>query len=450
MAIDAPFTGATSNAIHYRFDPVFDIAKVLSSNTTAIIIDKSPIMNSNNTVIVSAQKVVGGVVDVYDRNNNYIQVDRSNATNSSFKFVSSNSSYLGTIIGATTQSQARVDSVDDVSANILRPLLNTLIVSGTSASLTGTLTKKTGGTDTRAYMIDKSNRIDINDTAIVKSKSNEIVGTLLAKSLKLNVNLSTSATDTSPVIDINPSSVVLTHNVVNDDITGETGRYGNAVAKYVSKRLVLAEGMDAEDMKLYMTAFKPVGTDIYVYAKVLNTTDGDAFNDKDWTLLQQVTSSSVYSDSLDETDYREYEYTFPKAPPATQLAGLVTTYANTTVNGVDTTFTTTLKVGDLVKIVKSNSETDYDILPVTSIGSNTQLTVSESVSFTGTGNTIEKVTQKNAAFKYTRNSYIVRYFDSNNAAYDTYKYMAIKVVLASPNDHNVPYINDIRAVACSV
>jgi hypothetical protein len=249
---------------------------------------------------------------------------------------------------------------------------------------------------------------------------------------------------------VNPSSVVLTRNLINNDDTDETTRYGNAVAKYISKRIVLADGLDAEDVKVFLTAFKPTGTSVDVYAKILNFTDGAKFEDNDWTLLKQVTSASLYSDSLNEDDYREFEFTFPKTPPSTELAGVATAYSNTTITGVDTTFTSTLVANDLIKIVKSNTETDYDILPVVSVGNNTTLTVSSNVSFTGTGNKIEKVTQQKAAFKYTRNNYIVRYHDKNDAAYDTYKYMAIKIVLKSPYNYLVPILNDLRVLAVSV
>ena len=117
---------------------------------------------------------------------------------------------------------------------------------------------------------------------------------------------------------------------------------------------------------------------------------------------------------------------------------------------MDTTFSTTVVAGDLVKIVKSNTETDYDLLPVVSVANNTSLTVTSNTSFSGTGNTIELVTQKKAAFKYTRNSYVVRYHDSNNAAFDTYKYMAVKIVLLSPYNYLVPALNDVRVLAVSV
>lgn len=449
MTIDVPFASSISNGQHYRVTPVYDIGRVLAANSTSITLNSLPKISSNTTVIVNAQKAVVAVVDAYDSANGKIYLASSTAANSTFKFAAANSTFSGLMIGDTSQSLATVASVDNLKANAFKPLINFLQVPGTTVSLTGTFTTNAGSTDTRSYFLTSTNKLSFNDDAVVKSKSNEIVGTTLTKSFNATVSMSSFASDTSPVVDVAPSSVILTRNLINNDVTGETTSYGNASCRYISKRIVLADGMDAEDTKVFLTAYKPAGTEVLVYAKILNGTDGETFDSKGWTLLQQVTSSSVYSDSLDETDYREYEYTFPRTPPSVTLPGVVTTYSNTTIVGTDTNFTSTLIAGDLIKVVKSNTETDYDLVPVLSVANNTQLTVASSISFTGTGNQIERVTDMRSAYKYTRNGYVVRYHDGADAAYDGYKYMAIKVVLLSPYNYLVPILNDVRALAVS-
>lgn len=450
MTIDVPFEGTYSNVVHYRMSPVYDLARVIAANTTTLTLSKLPNGNSNNTVIVTGQKVVRGKVDYYNGSQNKLYINESTSANGDFKIFPANNQYYGTIVGATSQARCQVSSVDSVYANLFRPLINTLVVPGTSVSMVGVLTTNSNSTDTAPYKINSSNRIAINEDAIIKSKSDEIVGTTINKSFKASFNMTTASLDTSPVIDINPSSVIISQNYINNVSTGETGRYGLARSKYISKRIVLADGLDAEDMRVFVTAYKPTGTFIDVYVKLLNSSDGEGFNDKDWTLLNQLTSFSLFSSSLDEEDYREFEYGLPLTPPATKLAGVVTAYSNTTIAGSGTTFNTTLQSGDLVKIVKSNSLTDYDIIPVVSVDSPTQITLAASVSFTGSGNDIEKVTQNKAAFKYTRNSYISRYHDSTNGAHDTFKYMAIKIVLRSPLTYLAPTIRDLRAIALSV
>lgn len=451
MTIDAPIYGNTSSTQFFRISPVFQVSKVLAANSSSITLNKVAANTTSSTVQATMQKVVAGTVDTYDYGNNVIYINNSSSANDTFKIFSSNNTYRGTLVADTTQATAEVVSVDNISVNFFKPFFSTIVTPGTSLSLTSTFTlQNTGTTDTKLYEMGMLNKLTFNDNATIKSRSNEILGSVVTKSFAVSMSFSSASLDTSPVLDVNPISVITTRNLINNDTTNEHTRYGNAISKYISKRLSLTEGMDAEDVKVFVTAYKPTGTNVDVYAKVLNFSDGELFEDKDWTLLEQSTSAFMFSDSLNDADFREYEYTFPQTPPSVQLGGVGQTYSNTTVTGIDSSFAANLVAGDFVKIVRSNSLTDYDILRIASVDSPTQITMTTAVSFTATGCIIEKVTQPRAAFKYCRNNNIVRYHGATGAAYDTYKYLAVKIVLRSPFSYLVPTINDVRALAVSV
>lgn len=451
MIIDAPIYGNTSSTQQFRVSPVFQVSKVIAANSSTITLNKVAAANTSSTLQATIQKAVAGTVDTYDYGNNFIYVNNSSSANDTFKIFPANNTYRGTLIADTTQATAEVASIDNISINFFKPFFSTIVTPGTSLSLTSTFTlQNSNATDTKLYEMGMLNKLTFNDNAVIKSRSNEILGSVVTKSFAVSMSFSSSSLDTSPVLDVNPISIITTRNLINNDTTNETTRYGNAVSKYISKRLSLTEGMDAEDVKVFLTAYKPTGTNVDVYAKVLNFSDGELFEDKDWTLLEQSTSNFVFSDSLNDQDYREYEYTFPATPPSVQLGGVGQTYSNTTVTGIDSSFAANLVAGDFVKIVRSNTLTDYDIIRIASVDSSTQITLATAVSFTATGCIIEKVTQPKAAFKYSRNSNIVRYHGATGAAYDTYKYLAIKIVLRSPYSYLVPTINDVRALAVSV
>ena len=78
---------------------------------------------------------------------------------------------------------------------------------------------------------------------------------------------------------------------------------GNATARYVTRRVTLADGFDSGDLRVYMTAYKPTGTNIHVYYKVLSASDSEVFEDKNWTLMTQIGNSNFVS--LSNLDYRE-------------------------------------------------------------------------------------------------------------------------------------------------
>jgi hypothetical protein len=238
--------------------------------------------------------------------------------------------------------------------------------------------------------------------------------------------------------------------VINNDTTNENTRYGNAQCKYITKTLTLADGLDAEDIKVYLDAYKPSGTEIDIYAKILNASDVGIFDDKDWSKLVQTTPTSVLSSSLNENDIREFEYTFSRTPTTTRLPGVVSVFGNTTVTGSGTNFNSTLVAGDLVKITNTNTLSDYDVVPVASVGGATSLTLAANVSFTASGRIIEKITNPKQAFKYNKNSNIVRYYNDSKSAMDGYKYIALKIVLRSSRTTTIPKVDSIRAIACSV
>ena len=105
-------------------------------------------------------------------------------------------------------------------------------------------------------------------------------------------------------------------------ITGETSAgSGPALAKYVTKKVVLDSGFDSGDLNVYLTAYRPVNTDIQVYYKILNRSDTDTFESKPWKLMTKINSSGS---SFSETRNDNYEYVF--APGTSGFADGYVTY----------------------------------------------------------------------------------------------------------------------------
>lgn len=228
--------------------------------------------------------------------------------------------------------------------------------------------------------------------------------------IKLSSSLNGSAIDLTSI-----ATSETGHRLLGNNYIAEAGRYGSALTKYISKQVKLADGLDAEDMKVYITAYKPPSTNILVYGKILSNDDPTNFSDRDWTLLSQDTESNLYSDLGNESDYIEYEYSFPESSPSSRKSGRVATNSNTTITGTSTTFSSDFVQGDLVKIVNLDTSTDYEINIVSSVTNNTLLTLSNAggpySNTTTTGLTIEKVDQPGAAFKYSQDGGVVRYYN---------------------------------------
>lgn len=91
--------------------------------------------------------------------------------------------------------------------------------------------------------------------------------------------------------------------------TETASRGGPAQAKYISRTVALAAGFDANDLRVFITAYKPTGTDIQVYYKVKASQDPSDFKTSTWTRM--LTDNYLDSYEGDYTSAREYEFVAP-------------------------------------------------------------------------------------------------------------------------------------------
>lgn len=242
---------------------------------------------------------------------------------------------------------------------------------------------------------------------------------------------------------------------INNDYTNENTNYGNAISKHVTTRISLEKDYKAEDLLIYLTAFRPANTDFKVYARVHNSSDGDSFDSKDWSLLEQIDGLGVYSNPTNTSDMKEYTYNFPAYPNTDYISpGTITTsLSNAVITGSGTNFTSNLAVNDLVKVYSPLfANTNYIISSVSSITNSSVLTLSEPISnnsVTGSGLKIDRLKYSHQTFNNVTSANVARYYNSNLVAYDTFDTFQIKLVLLSDNESVVPRIDDCRAIGCS-
>ena len=239
--------------------------------------------------------------------------------------------------------------------------------------------------------------------------------------------------------------------IINNDYTNEHTNYGNAHAKHVTSKVSFNNDRFAEDLLVYLTAYRPVGTDLKVYARVHNSNDPDAFDDKDWSLLEQTDGIGVFSAVDDQSDFVELTYNFPASPNTSSLSGTVDVGNTTTLNvvGAETLFSSELAANDIVKIYPPLFPNNYVIAVVDSITNNTLFAMHKSVAnagLVGAGSIIEKVDFPLQTFNNQLNDNVARYHSSTRVVYDTYDTFQIKVIFLSNNDYIVPKFDDVRSI----
>jgi hypothetical protein len=126
--------------------------------------------------------------------------------------------------------------------------------------------------------------------------------------LKIKGTLSTSDSKVSPAVDAVSLSIVTVINNINNLSTGETGkRGGDAIAKYITKPITLADGFDASNLCVTLDINKPTGTEVKAYFKTLPTEKTSPISEEVWNEMVLETPIRP-TDSLYE--YKEHRF-FP-------------------------------------------------------------------------------------------------------------------------------------------
>lgn len=308
-------------------------AAYISSNTQAItdIVTVTAIPNTTNIRVSSnisfidnngtMGKLAGnggltGTVEYFNRDTGTLFINSSTA-NSTVNFNTGNTQTL--IIGSTSKSRANLVSVDNVNYSIAVPQFSAVSPPGTFVNITLNGTPITSFTkDSRTISVQNDVEIELLDyERRVLSRSNEITSAGGVNSLEIVANITSLDNKMSPVLGDIKKNIIAIRNIISTGSTiianNETFPGGNThiTSKYISRRVVLAEGQDAEDLEIYLTASKPAGTEIYVYAKLQGSEDSEPFDDKYWSLMEQFTERSAVGSKIDPNAFIEYRYRLP-------------------------------------------------------------------------------------------------------------------------------------------
>jgi len=300
----------------------------------------------------------------------------------------------------------------------------------------------------------------IDYPGIIASRSNEVLNStnLFANAHSMSVELvaTTENAFTSPVINESLLDFDIQQFIINNDSTNEAYANGAADSKYISKPVVLGVDQIAEDLIVYVEAYRPSGTDVEVYTKLLSEEDNEAFSKKNWTKMKEVilAGSSSYSLNAVDSDTVIIKYVLPPYQPTTtpvttgtfsvQSANAIVTASHSTVN-------TDIVAGDLV-LIKKPTVPDTYLVDLVVASNTTTFTLSQTTAnadIIGSGLKVEVIDPTNSAFLNNQNYNIVRYFNTTNGKYDGFKQFAIKIVMKSADYHNAPRIESYRAIAVS-
>ena len=222
----------------------------------------------------------------------------------------------------------------------------------------------------------------------------------------------------------------------------------SAYSRYISKNVILAEQQDAEDLKCFITAYRPAKTDFLVYARFLHADDPDTVDKKIWSRMIELSSPALLSSGSNPDDFVELEYGIP-ASKQLLASGVI---CNTATANVTVSTTVGISNNDFIYIQNASANA-FIVRQVSSVANNTTLVLTSTPSINATSagiGLIPNLEHPTAGFLFANNNGIIRYVSSSDVVYDTYKTFGMKLVPIAENAAVIPRAADYRCLALQV
>ena len=345
-------------------------------NTSATILQGDYVFGSTNASLANVNTSIKGVARYYDSGKNVLYVSNSSGNFAPNTFVQihrfANSS-LVTSPGPNTETlvaYANTGSFYQPIVDAFVPNFAVITPAGTKVFYDYIGTSNSYVLDTVPNTLNPGTETEFFDKErILVSRTNEVSYMSSAKSSNVHVSLTSDSVLLSPLIDMVKASGTVIGNQVDpvQEIYNEYYSSGSSKSKYISKIITLAQGQDAQDLQVLLTARRPPNTDIKVYVKFLNSQDSESISSKTWTPMLN-NGYNVYTDSTNSGDFKEFVYTtYPYYGMKAITGTVVASNTSNTVTGYFTTFGTDVKVGTWVNMMANSTfnETSRQVVSIT-------------------------------------------------------------------------------------
>ncbi len=459
-----------------------DVVEVLNVVNSSYLTTTSKIVHSNTSTNWMVPPV--GQVHYFNKATNKLYLKGSNAANTTFKF-QANSNLL---YGEDSLANCVISSVDNYSADRVSLKADTLSPARGKFDSDITFANKSGASFLFSYNNKQKIRLNANSVfninqydGFIQSRSLEVDNTNLPQADALDgggfrinrpscvvnttISIATSNVElySAPTIDTQAIDMFVIENKISNTFTttdansvvidSEVAGPYLAESKHITTKTSFANNKFAEDIRVYMTAYRPANTEIKVYTRVHNSADSDAFDDRAWTPLEYKENATRFSSKDDQNDFIEYELGLPLySDSANTLPGTFTvTLSSNSIVAAGVTPTTFVAAGDVVKLYNPLIPEDY-IIDVVSTANSSAIQLETAISnnnVVGTGFKVDRLKYYNIAFNNITNDNVARYYNSSLVAFDKFDAMQVKIVFLSDSTFVAPKVDQIQVIGVS-
>lgn len=454
--------GVTSNAaanviaisgVNYYVD-----YKGFTANETFNVFDSANTSKSISGTITAVEYGIG-TLRAYNTANNVLTIDNTNG-----KFYSN-----AYIFGFTSGDKARISGFDqfDYSVTTLKPYYLVFNKTNCTFEKAGWLSNSAlNAFDTFSgtsiwFPGTSDSHSSFNNEVTILSRVDELAlfgNASPTSTARVRAIMTTTSPYVSPVIDIRRAQSIFVHNIINSNTTGESNSSGGSLLnKYISKPVTLADGQDAEDLLVKLTAYKPPNNDVKVWMKVRHDEDVAPFNENLW--IEMNYSNTFFSSDANRNDFIEVDYVVPDAyKNANGVLQYVKRATTIYANSYWTSGSNAYGVNALANVImipnanttfSSNDEVFYGVppgdTPINGLTSNTYYYIS----FTNSSSIALSVTQggTNVDISEYRTDANGELHTIGGDVFTGYKQYNVKIGLLGRNSAKPPRVGDLRAIA---
>jgi len=273
---------------------ILQVIQVVSN--TQIIVDRPPLFSGS----FQSRPVVAGNVSYFNPRKPDLLILEQSSARETRAFAATD-----VVRGLDSGSLAPINLVDNIELSYVQAMINRITDSNTDVKIAVKAIDPVNP-NSPPYIKEfefAANKAFNERGCVIFSKSNDVEQD---KNLRLILTLEKDdITTTTPLIDIETAQLfAYVYNITDNPVT---------TSKYISKRVELQEGFDAEDFRLYVTGYRPVGTNIKTYVRIKNESDPVSLRNNDWIELELISGASLFSSTSNTSDYKEFVYEIPAA-----------------------------------------------------------------------------------------------------------------------------------------
>jgi hypothetical protein len=292
------------------------------------VISYSEVINNNSFRVLergalgttAIQHPRGSVVQCFSLNG--VVLSEINTTHKVHRVISLDEYEIITLYKANSSIVSggpQIQSSRNIAYEIINPEINILNLPYTESNLS--LTSITGTSignaqqvsflSTFAESLENQSENNLTTPRLVASEVNRLRYFAASKgTMKMNVNMSTSNDNVSPVLDLAGSSIITISNRINKEVDGngnldlssELTPIGGLHSSYVTKKVTLEN--TSTSIRVLFDAIRRQEVDIKVFAKIRSDSALGSFSDMNYVEI----AAESYPVSQTENEYRSFEY----------------------------------------------------------------------------------------------------------------------------------------------